>query len=165
MSSVKFPSQIFALPNHSKVWVYMSNHSFTEEEATALQNDADEFANSWDSHGIKLKAEIKVLFNQFVVIAVDETQKDASGCSIDKSVAFIKSQELKQGVNFFDRMLIPFVIEDKIILIKLSEIESKVKEGFITPETLMFDNLVNNLEKLKTDWIKPASESWLSRYF
>ncbi len=165
MSTIKFPSQIFSLPKHSKVWVYMSNHPFSQEEAEALQKDADEFSASWVSHGIKLKSEAKVLFNRFVVIAVDETQKEASGCSIDKSVAFIKSQELKQGVNFFDRMLIPFVINDEIVLVKLSDIESKIKEEVITPETLMFDNLVNSLEKLEREWIKPAAQSWVSRYF
>ena len=74
------------LPDSSRVWVYQSNRAFTQEELVELKNELDQFGASWEAHGTKLNSAIEIYYNQFIVIFVDESGQEATGCSIDKSV-------------------------------------------------------------------------------
>jgi hypothetical protein len=57
-----------------------------------------------------LKAAGEVLNPYFVALAVDLTHENASGCSIDASVRFIKSVGAELNVDFFNRL--KMLVED-----------------------------------------------------
>jgi hypothetical protein len=71
----------------SKVWIYQSNRVFTEAENKLILDKATSFISDWTAHGKLLKASINSYYNRFLVLMVDETQANASGCGIDKSAA------------------------------------------------------------------------------
>jgi len=73
---------------------------------------ASGFAAEWKSHGSPLKAAADVLYNRFLVMMVDEDAGSASGCSIDSSVAQIRSIEQKLNVDLFDRMNLAYLNSD-----------------------------------------------------
>ena len=78
-------------PDHARVWVYQSNRPFSQEEIEGLNQQLGHFARQWVSHNQLLKASAQVVHDRFIVLMVDEGQVGAGGCSIDRSVAFLKS--------------------------------------------------------------------------
>ena len=145
----------------SRVWIYQANRFLTEKEQALIYEKATLFVRSWESHGSKLKADFVLLNNLFLIFSVDENQHEASGCSIDKSVHFVKEIQNLVSVNFFDRTIIAYYdFNNALRLISLSTIKSSE----IKFNSLVFNNLVENLDKLRTGWLVPASDSWLSRF-
>jgi hypothetical protein len=91
----------------------------------------------------------------------DETKAGVSGCSTDSSVRFVKELEHKFTVDFFDRNTLAFVVKDKIELLPLNQLSYAFQNGFITADTLYFNNTVLNKEQLEHNWLIPIKESWL----
>ena len=81
------------LPNNSRVWIYQSDREFQEKEIDFISEKAEEFINQWTRHGDDLKGSFTIKYNQFLVLAVDESFNNVSGCSIDASVRFVKGLE------------------------------------------------------------------------
>lgn len=151
------------MPSDARLWVYQSNRALTDAEVLAIQNSGLSFINSWTAHGASLKAAFDVLYNRFVVIAVDEKQAEASGCSIDKSVRFIKDLELQMNLNFFDRMQVAYRSGNEINACSLSAFEKLASQGHVNENTIVFNNMVNNKNSFDTEWEVPLKQSWQSR--
>jgi hypothetical protein len=149
-------------PN-SRVWIYQCNRIFTITEALEVEKLSENFINQWNSHGIPVKGYANLLFGQFIVIMADETATGVSGCSTDSSVRLIKQIEVQFGVNMFDRQTFAFVIEEKIQLLPMTQLNYAITHGFINPDTLYFNNLVSTKEELLNSWIIPLKQSWLSK--
>ncbi|WP_242926342.1 hypothetical protein [Pontibacter vulgaris] len=153
------------LPPHARLWIYQANRPLTEVEQTEIKPLLQAFATEWSSHGTGLQASAKLLHGQFLVLANNESATAASGCSIDKSVNFVRELEQRFEVSFFDRTQLAFLNKGQVQLVSISELKNKVATGDIKEDTLYFDTLVNNYEDLQTEWPRPARASWLSRYF
>src|SRR5579871_543319 len=87
------------MPLNSKIWIYQADRFMTEEETAFIENILKEFTHSWESHGQPLKAEFNICHRLFILLAVDEEIKDASGCSVDKSVHIIKMIGQKLNID------------------------------------------------------------------
>jgi hypothetical protein len=147
----------------SRVWVYQAGRLFSIGEALAIEDMLKAFTDQWKSHGTPVKGAAYLLFGQFVVLMADETATGVSGCSTDSSVRLIKEIEQQYGVNMFDRTTLAFIIKDKVQLLPLSQVQYAVDNGFITPGTLYFNNLVQTKEELENSWIIPVKDSWLAK--
>lgn len=147
----------------SKVWIYQGSRLFLLSEALEIEVLLKQFTSGWLSHGIPVKGAGYLFFGQFIILMADERSTGVSGCSTDSSVRFIKEIEQRFSVNMFDRNLLAFVVKDKIELLPLSQLQYAVDNGFITTDTLYFNNLVQTKEELENNWIVPVRESWLSR--
>lgn len=155
------------LPAHfaseSRVWIYQSSRRFLIAEALELEETLNNFSASWTSHGARVAGFATLFFGQFIVLMADETQAGVSGCSTDNSVRMIKGIEEKYKVQLFDRQMLAFVVEEKIQLLPLSQLQYAVENKFIQHHTLYFNNLVADKEALEKQWIIPAGESWLNK--
>lgn len=96
----------------SKLWLYQANRALTTTEITWLNEQLTEFTNQWAAHGTQLVAAGEVLNPYFVALAVDLSHENASGCSIDSSVRFIKSVGNELKVDFFNRLKLLVEAED-----------------------------------------------------
>lgn len=157
-------SPIFQLADHARVWIYQSNRPFSEREQLVLTSQINGFVYEWAAHGRELLAVGGVLFNQFIVLAVDEQKTGASGCSIDKSVNFMKDLAAQYGVSLFDRLTFTFLKDGQVETATSSDFKRLFTEGVIAQDTLVFDNLVNNVGDLRTAWLKPLASSWHKRF-
>lgn len=154
----------FKLPGYARVWVYQSSRFFTPEEVKFLEEKSSDFVKGWNTHGTSLSAEIKILHNLFVIVAVDEMVAKASGCSIDKSVRLIKDMENALNISLTGRTTIAYVDADKkISLIHFNDLKDKVAQGNIDANLDMFNNLVSSLDDLNNGWIVPIKDSWLAK--
>ncbi len=146
----------------SRVWIYQSNRLFFISEALQIEDMLNSFVESWNTHGAKVKGYANLLFGQFIVLMADETAAGVSGCSTDSSVRLIKQIEEAFKVNMFDRQNLAFVVKEKIQTIPLSQLNYALENGFVTPDTIYFNNLVLDKASLLTKWMIPVKESWLA---
>jgi hypothetical protein len=147
----------------SRVWVYQASRLLTIAEALEAEDLINEFCEDWKSHGADVDAYGNLFFGQFLILMADETRAGVSGCSTDSSVRFVKGLEQKFGIDFFDRNNLAFVVKDKIQLLPLSQLKYGFENGFITADTLYFNNTVLNKEQLENNWIIPVKDSWLAK--
>ncbi|MCC6725525.1 MAG: hypothetical protein IT258_13535 [Saprospiraceae bacterium] len=151
-------------PAETRVWIYQSNKPIPSETASELRNVVNQFAQNWVSHNRQLRAHGDVLHNRFILLAVDESQADASGCSIDKSVHFLKQVEQQLGVDLFDRMTFAWMDGEAVKTASSQEFATLYQSGQINNETLVFDNLVKTKGELEEKWLKPLNQSWHKRF-
>ena len=152
------------LPDHSRVWVYQSNREFTENEVAQICEKSKVFIENWTRHGEALKASFIVKYNHFLVLSVDESFKNVSGCSIDASVHFIKELEAEFNVDLTNKMNVSFKDGDHINIVKLSDFQQYIKEQKISGNTIVFNNMINNKNEFETQWEVTAKESWHKRF-
>jgi hypothetical protein len=158
--------KIASFPENSKVWVYQSDREFTSEEKDYISEKLYTFISGWESHGRKLEGTFEIRFNRFIILAVDESISDASGCSIDKSVVIIREIAAHTGTNLLDRSLVAYRnASSPIHIVKFNEISAAVKQSIITPETLIYNNTITSLQELQKNWEIPAKNTWVSRFF
>jgi hypothetical protein len=152
------------LPNNSRVWIYQSDREFTHKEIEFIASKAEVFINTWTRHGDDLKGSFTIKYNRFLVLAVDETFNNVSGCSIDSSVRFIKQLENELQLDLMNKMNITFKDDANINLVKLADFQKFAKEKKITSETIVFNNMVTTKQDFESNWEIPAKESWHKRF-
>ncbi|RCH54199.1 ABC transporter ATPase [Mucilaginibacter hurinus] len=149
----------------SRVWIYQANRQLTEAELPRLQAALDNFVQTWTAHNNQLKAKAEIRYNRFLILIVDEAQAGASGCSIDKSVRFMEQLEQQFGISLFDRFNLAYRKGDEILSVPRHDFEELIKQGIITKDTIVFNNLVQNVAELETKWEVPFKESWHIQLF
>lgn len=149
--------------DNSRVWIYQSNRLFTLHEAFQIEDTLKAFVSNWNSHGTSVTGYANLFFGQFIVLIADETQSGVSGCSTDSSVRMIKDIELMFNVNLFDRLLLGFIVKERVQMIPMAQLSYALENNFIEPATLYFNNTILNFEQLKNKWLIPLKDSWLAK--
>jgi hypothetical protein len=149
--------------DRSRVWIYQSNRTFTLSEAFQIEDLLKAFVAGWNSHGTPVKGYANLFFGQFIVLIADETAHGVSGCSTDSSVRLIKEIEKVFNVNLFDRLVLAFMIKERVQVIPMAQLPYAVENNFIDASTLYFNNTVLNLQQLKESWLQPVKSSWLAK--
>lgn len=152
------------LPEHSRIWIYQSNRSFTDTEQEEIKEALNSFLTEWTAHGSELHAGFEMKYKRFIVIGLDQTSAGASGCSIDASVHFIQTLEKKYNVELMDRMNVSFKQGEFIAYKPLKDFKKMAKDKSVSPNTIVFNNLVATKQEYLEHWEVPASESWHSRF-
>ncbi|WP_295792727.1 ABC transporter ATPase [Mucilaginibacter sp.] len=150
---------------NSRVWVYQSDRELTDNEALQIKVLLDNFTTGWTAHNNQLKAKAEIRYNRFIVLIVDESQAGASGCSIDKSVHFMQQIEAQFGINLFDRFNLAYRQGSEVLSAPRAQFEELLKQGDINTDTIVFNNLVQNLTELENKWEVPFKNSWHIQLF
>ena len=66
----------------SRMWFYGLEQPLTDEQSKVLRGLMDDFVGQWKAHGARLAAAYRIIGSQCLIIAVDERQQQATGCSI-----------------------------------------------------------------------------------
>ncbi len=152
------------LPESSRVWIYQANRSFNKEELKELGQELDAFVQEWTAHGSDLQAGYEIRYNRFIVLALDQSQTAASGCSIDASVHYIQQLEKKYNVELLDKMNVSYKQGEFVAYKPLIDFKKMAKQKAVSMNTIVFNNLVTNKGEYLEHWEVPASESWHSRF-
>ena len=99
-----------------------------------------------------------------MVLAVDEGFNNVSGCSIDSSVRFVQEIQQALNVDMMNKMNISFKDGDNINIVKMSDFKEFAKAHKITPETIVFNNMVTTKQEFETQWEVTANNSWHKRF-
>lgn len=150
----------------AKIWIYQADRFLTDEETASIHNKMEEFARGWNAHGSPLAGKGYIKDNLFVIFEVNEDEVSASGCSIDKSVAFLKGIEQEYGLILFDRFRIAYLDEEgNLQQTDKAGFETLVKEGKVKKNTQVYNNTITRLEEMKDRWILPFKDSWHAKVF
>ena len=149
----------------SRVWVYQSNKPFSLDQELSITAKLQGFINQWEAHGNKLSAKAEIRYNRFIILMVDEEHAGATGCSIDKSVNLMKEIEQDCNIDLFDRFNIAWRTSNGIQSCGREEFEKCIQHGEITEDTIVFNNLIQTVEELETNWEIPYKKSWHQRVF
>ncbi len=152
------------LPDSSRIWIYQSNRELTNDEIAYIATNTANFIDQWTRHGEDLKGSFTVKYNYFLVLAVDESFNDVSGCSIDASVRFIKELEQKLTIDLTNKMNVSFKDGERINIVKLPTFQDFVKEGKINENTVVFNNMVSTKKDFENNWEVSAKDSWHNRF-
>ena len=132
------------LNDNSRIWVYQSSREFNQEEVDIISSKLKDFVNEWTRHGDDLKASFSIKYKHFIVLAVDESFNQVSGCSIDASTHVFKSFEKEFNVELLNKLNTAFKDGEHINVVSLADFQKYVKADRIHSDTLVFNNMVQN---------------------
>ena len=153
------------MPDTSRIWIYQSNREFSSEEENVIKRNTKKFIDNWTRHGDDLKGSFTMVYNRFIVIAVDENFANVSGCSIDASVRFIQQIQSELNIDLLNKLHIAFKTNDDVNSVSLNDFRLFIASDKITQNTIVFNNLVNTKADFESKWEVPAKESWHQRLF
>jgi hypothetical protein len=139
----------------SRVWIYQSDRKFTSTEETEILNKLAAFTNQWKAHGNELLAKAETRYGFFIILTVDESQAGVTGCSIDSSVRLIKEIEQEYHIDLFNRFNIAYKVNGEVVVNSKEDFETLVNIKQVTTETIVFNNMVQNLAELESKWEVP----------
>ncbi len=152
------------LPDSSRVWIYQSNRSFSDQELQEINSKLEEFITQWTAHGADLKASFDIKYKRFITLALDQKLNAATGCSIDSSVKFIQQLEKDYNVDLLDKMNVSYKQGEFVAYKTLTDFRKMAKEKAVSKNTIVFNNLVNTKAEYLEEWEVPASDSWHNRF-
>jgi len=140
------------LSSDSKVWIYTADRFFTDKDKEEIAGAMKQFLPQWAAHGNSLFGDYSIEYDRFLILAVDESQAGASGCSIDTSVRFIKDLGAYLKIEFFNRM--------NMVIEKGGELETvHVSDLKNYPDANVFNPMITNLADLRVNWKVSVKES------
>ncbi len=119
-------------------------------EQDYLNKQTANFTIQWAAHGKQLTASSAVL-DEYRVAICAEGDVEASGCSIDASVRFMKEMGAELGVDFFNRLLILSETDEGKKLVPFSELRNQ-------PELSIYQPSITNLGELRINSSLKAKE-------
>lgn len=140
------------MPAESRVWIYLCNRPLNEAEVNAVQGEINKFTSGWKAHQKPLAAKGTILFDQYVVLAVNESFEAISGCSIDSSVHFMKRIGSHLNVDFFNRLNVLIEENDAQEMIGYHDLEDH-KGAFV------FNPRIENLQELRENWLHEINDA------
>ncbi len=152
------------LPNSSKVWIYQAKEPLTpslKDEIIAIGTD---FINSWESHGSSIPSSIDIFHNQFVLITADDCGDGLCGRAKDAQVRLMQQLEMQLKVVLTERMLTAYKENDNVISLNFNDFKALAKNKTITPDTIVFNNLIETKEDFIVNWETPAKNSWHQQF-
>ena len=140
--------------DNSRIWIYAAEQKLTNEQEAYILKEISDHLQSWNAHKVPLTAGVTILENHFIVVALDESENGASGCSIDTLQNKIQELEKELSISLLNRLNIFCKIEDEILCIPSFKLESIAKAN-----TLFYDLTIQKKSELHS-YLKPISEGW-----
>ena len=152
------------LSDKARVWIYPSSRKLSDLEVKEILHLFDNFLNQWTTHNKKLLASVEIPYNRFIVIGLDSNFQSPSGCSIDSSVRFIQQLEKVYDIILLDKMNVTFKQGEFLAYKTLIDFKKMIKQGSVNKNTIVFNNLVNDVKEYRTLWETTINKSWHSRF-
>lgn len=147
-----------------KIWIYTLSKQLSSEQELDLKTRCQNFVSTWTAHDVSLDATFELYKHRLLIFKVDESNYNASGCSIDKQLRLVKELEQEFSVELLNRLLVAYETNDEISVVKNTRISELLLNGIITEKTLVFDNTVTNSNDLLSNWKKPLHQTYLAKY-
>jgi hypothetical protein len=146
-----------------KIWIYVLGRELSGTELQQFLINCENFTSSWTAHDQPLSASFELYKERLLIVKVDETAYNASGCSIDKLQRFIQAQEKEFNIQLLNRLLVALEVNGDLMIAPSVKIKEMLSEGIIDENTTVYDTAVSSSEQLK-NWQKPLKDTWLNKY-
>jgi len=149
---------------NEKVWIYTFSKELSGEQLSDFKNRCHNFVSSWTAHDVSLDASFEIYKNRLLIFKVNEDKYNASGCSIDKQVRFVKELEQTFSMELLNRLLVAYESDGEIKVVKQSEIKDLLANHTINENTLVFNNTITQVSEIENHWKLPLDKTWLAKY-
>ncbi|MCO4818685.1 MAG: hypothetical protein KC517_03605 [Bacteroidetes bacterium] len=151
------------LSPESRLWMYGSKRALSADEQHSINQLLANFCAEWSAHGSKLDCGFSILYNQIIILGVDEKSAEASGCSIDTSVQIFRELDTKYDLDLFNRLRTYHLENGALSAFHANEVKAKLENNQLHPNSIFLDMLVPN-KGLIGEITKPLKATWLSKY-
>ena len=152
------------LPPNAKVWIYQSDTNLSITDVELIEKEVKFFLNNWSSHNKEIESSYEIRYNRFLIIGLNEDINSASGCSIDKSVNFIKNLQSILKVNFLNRLDVAYKIGNEINSISLLEFQNMIRENKLSKDSIVYNNMIDTKKLYLNNWETTIENSWHKKY-
>ena len=152
------------LPSNAKVWIYQSDSNLSSNDVELIEKEVKFFLNNWSSHNKEIESSFEIRYNRFLIIGLNENINLASGCSIDKSVNFIKNLQSILKVNFLNRLDVAYKIGNEINSISLLEFQTMIKENKLSKDSIVYNNMIDTKKLYLNNWETTIENSWHKKF-
>jgi len=152
------------LPPNAKVWIYQSDTNLSIVDVELIEKEVKFFLNNWSSHNKEIESSYEIRYNRFLIIGLNENINSASGCSIDKSVNFIKNLQSILKVNFLNRLDVAYKIGNEINSISLLEFQNMIRENKLSKDSIVYNNMIDTKKLYLNNWETTIENSWHKKY-
>jgi hypothetical protein len=152
------------LPPNAKVWIYQSDSNLSSKDVELIEKEVKLFLNNWSSHNKEIESSYEIRYNRFLIIGLNENINSASGCSIDKSVNFIKNLQSILKVNFLNRLDVAYKIGNEINTISLLEFQNMIRENKLSKDSIVYNNMIDTKKLYLNSWETTIENSWHKKF-
>jgi len=158
-------NDLTGLPDHARLWCFAADRAMSPDEATVLGERLAVFLGGWTAHAEELLVGFDLLEDRFLLVAVDERQAAASGCSIDALTGHLRELERELDVGLIDGSAVWFRdASGDIRTVSRAEFKKLAAGGAVGPDTPVFDITLLTLDQLRDGRLEvPARDSWHGR--
>jgi len=151
------------LPHDARVWIFASDRQLQAGDSADLLSEVDGFLDQWKAHGAPLRAAREWRDDRFLVVGVDPTAEQASGCSID--VLFRGLRALEQRLNtslvaggrvFYENRTGAITVASR------RDIPAMFDRGDIAGDSRVFDTSLTSAGAYRESFALRASDSWVA---
>jgi hypothetical protein len=147
-----------------RIWIYTLSKKLDATQLADMSQRCQYFVDHWTAHEVSLDASFEVHKQRLLIFKVDEANYNASGCSIDKQVRFVKELEQLYDIELLNRLLVAYEHGDDVSVVKQSQLSELLASGLINEHTIVYNNTITNSIELTTNWRVPLIQTWLSKY-
>ena len=152
------------LPPNAKVWIYQSDSNLSSTDVELIEKEVKFFLNNWSTHNKEIESSYEIRYNRFLIIGLNENINSASGCSIDKSVNFIKNLQSILKVNFLNRLDVAYKIGNEINSISLLEFQTMIRENKLSKDSIIYNNMIDTKKLYLNNWETTIENSWHKKF-
>jgi hypothetical protein len=153
------------MPPDARLWIFAAERPLDDSEQDTLLAAVDGFLDQWAAHGVPLAAARELRYEQFLLVAVDESKTGASGCSIDAMTRVLAGLEQGLGVALVDHAPVIYRDGERILRVDRAAFADRVRRGEAALDTIVFNNTLSRVGDLGAKWEVPARDSWHARAF
>src|SRR3954471_7340073 len=149
------------LPPSARIWIFGSDKPLSGAVADTMLAEVDSYLDQWKAHGFPLRAAREWRDERFLIIGIDPTVEQASGCSIDGLFRSLQQMQKTIGAQIVGGGRVFYRdTSGKTHATTREEFSTLTKQGAIGPRTPVFDTSVTRLDDWKEKFERPLAESW-----
>jgi hypothetical protein len=149
-----------SLPPSARIWVFAAEPALHGATADHLLASVDAYLAGWKAHGSPLRAARAWQDDRFLIIGVDPTAEQASGCSIDGMFRALQQVEREVGARLVGGGRVFFRDPaGRVAMVPREDLDARIEAGDIGPETPIFDTTLTSLEAWQSAFERPAAQS------
>lgn len=150
-----------SLPEDARVWIFGSAEELAPDDAATLLTRVDEYLEDWRAHGSPLTVAREWRENRFLTIGVDQSEENASGCSLDALFRVLQGLEKRIGTSLLGNSRVYYRSGGGSIQASdRAGFAGQAEKGSIDGDTRVFDLSVQNVGEWKEHFETSAANSW-----